>query len=103
MVFTSISVLLYDKYKKDYDTFSATRNTELNNIISATRESSYLLIGLAIFLLINTIPAVLVAFNCNKKDKIMYSTLAFVFADLYLLQWAIKKFVLKRPNYCPNL
>ena len=103
MVFTSIAVLLYDKYKKDYDTFRSTGNTELNNIIIATRESSYLVIGLAIFLLINIIPAVLVAFNCNKNDKIKYSILAFIFADLYLLQWAIKKFVLKRPNYCPNL
>ena len=103
MVFTSIAVLLCDKYKKEYDTFRATRNTELNNIVAAARDSSYLVIGLAIFLLINIIPAVLVAFNCNKKNKIMYSSLAFVFADLYLLQWAIKKFVLKRPNYCPIL
>lgn len=98
-----MAVLLYDKYKKKYDTFSATRNTELKNILVATRESSYLVIGLALFLLINIIPAVLVAYNCNKNDKIKYSILAFIFADLYLLQWAIKKFILKRPDYCRNL
>ena len=103
MVLTSISVLVYDKYKKEYDTFRATQNPELNNIIKATKDSSFLVLGLAIILLINTIPAVLVAFNCNKNDKIKYSILAFIFADLYLLQWAFKKFILKRPNYCPNL
>ena len=51
---------------------------------------------------ITTIPAVLVAINCNKDRPILFGILlAFLFSDIYLLQWAIKKFVIKYPDYCP--
>ena len=55
---------------------------------------------ICILLLFTTIPAVLVAINCNKDSKLMYGIVSFFFSDIYLLQWSIKKFIIKEKNYC---
>jgi hypothetical protein len=65
------------------------------------RDNLYTMIYMIILILITTIPAVLVATNCNKDSKVLYGILGFLFSDIYLLQWSIKKFVLKYPEYCP--
>lgn len=65
----------------------------LNNI--------YTMVYMVLLLLVTTIPAVLVAINCNKDRPIIFGIIAFVFSDIYLLQWSIKKFVIKYPDYCP--
>ncbi len=65
------------------------------------RDNLYTMIYMIILILITTIPAVLVATNCNKDNRVLYGILAFLFSDIYLLQWSIKKFVLKYPEYCP--
>lgn len=65
------------------------------------KDNLYTMGYMIILLLVTTIPAVLVATNCNKDSKIMYGIVAFLFSDIYLLQWSIKKFVLKYPDYCP--
>tara|TARA_Y100001936_G_C15575580_1_gene409385 strand:+ start:255 stop:551 length:297 start_codon:yes stop_codon:yes gene_type:complete len=65
------------------------------------KDNLYTMIYMIIILLVTTIPAVLVATNCNKDSRVLYGILAFIFSDIYLLQWSIKKFVLKYPDYCP--
>jgi len=60
----------------------------------------YLMFYLTMLLLVTALPAVLVAVNCNKNNKTLYGCLAFIFSDIYLLQWSIKKFLLNKPNYC---
>tara|TARA_B100001093_G_scaffold410304_1_gene399548 strand:- start:658 stop:954 length:297 start_codon:yes stop_codon:yes gene_type:complete len=65
------------------------------------RDNLYTMLYMIILILVTTIPAVLVATNCNKDSKVLYGLLAFLFSDIYLLQWSIKKFVLKYPEYCP--
>tara|TARA_X000000950_G_C13314120_1_gene417853 strand:+ start:117 stop:413 length:297 start_codon:yes stop_codon:yes gene_type:complete len=65
------------------------------------KDNLYTMIYMIIILLVTTIPAVLVATNCNKDYKVLYGILAFLFSDIYLLQWSLKKFVLKYPDYCP--
>lgn len=62
--------------------------------------NNYTIFYMALLLLITAIPAVLVAVNCNKDKPILYGIVAFVFSDLYLLQWSIKKFIIRYPNYC---
>jgi len=65
------------------------------------RDNLYTMMYMIILILITTIPAVLIATNCNKDSKVLYGIVAFLFSDIYLLQWSIKKFVLKYPDYCP--
>lgn len=54
----------------------------------------------AFLLIINIIPAFLLAINCNPEHKIFYGILALLFSDVYLFQWAVRKFILKEKNYC---
>ena len=49
------------------------------------------------------VPAVLVARQCNPELKIRYGILAFFFSDIYIFQWAIRKFVMNEPEYCMML
>ena len=60
-----------------------------------------------LFLLINivlvVVPAILIARQCNPELKIRYSILAFFFADIYIFQWAVRKFIIHEPNYCDML
>jgi len=65
------------------------------------KDNLYTMAYMIILLLVTTIPAVLVATNCNKQNKAMYGIIALFCSDIYLLQWSIKKFVLKYPEYCP--
>jgi len=64
------------------------------------KNNVFILIYISLLLLVTALPAVLVAINCNKENKMMYGLLAFLFSDIYLLQWAIKKFILNIPGYC---
>lgn len=57
-----------------------------------------------IFMLIGIIfavvPAILIARQCNPELKVRYGILAFFFADIYIFQWAIRKFLLHEKDYC---
>ncbi len=80
-------------------------NENFKNIISLNTSgiianNTYIMTYLTIILLFTTIPAVLVATNCNPHNPILYGIIAFIFSDVYLLQWSIKKFIFKFNNYC---
>ena len=49
------------------------------------------------------VPAVLIARQCNPEFKVRYGILAFFFSDIYIFQWAIRKFVMNEPEYCQML
>ena len=75
----------------------------INNIKNNTKILSnnlFIMIYLSMLLIVTALPAVMVAINCNPNQKVLYGILAFLFSDIYLLQWAIKKFILKKDNYC---
>jgi hypothetical protein len=81
--------------KRTLESFN--KNEDINTIFT---NNNYTIIYMALLLLITTIPAVLVSINCNKEKPILYGILAFIFSDIYLLQWSIKKFIIRYPNYC---
>ena len=93
MVLFSTAILLLN---------NSTIINNINNINNKTKfinNNVFILIYLTILLIVTALPAVLVAINCNPDNKLMYGCTALFFSDLYLLQWAIKKFILKY-NYC---
>ena len=81
-------------------TLESFKNYLNGDVDKMIRDNLYTLIYMTLLLLVTTIPAVLVAINCNKSNKIAYGILAFLVSDVYLLQWSIKKFVLRYPEYC---
>ena len=78
----------------------------LNNFVSidnydkTLHNNIFMLVYISMLLIFMTIPSVLIAVNCNPNNKIMYGFIAFIFSDIYLLQWSIRKFIFKSPNYC---
>jgi len=92
LISTVLIVLNNEKLLQNYVNIKNYDKTLHNNI--------YILIYVAVMLLFTTVPAVLVSVNCNPGNKLLYGIIAFFFSDIYLLQWAIRKFVLKSNYYC---
>ena len=44
----------------------------------------------------------LIAANCNPNNPIMYSIIAFLVPNIYLLQYAIRKYLMREKGYCGN-
>lgn len=84
-----------------WKTLESFKTYELGDINQMIRNNIYTMTYITLLLLVTTIPAVLVAINCNKQNQIGYGILSFFLSDIYLLQWAIKKFIMKKPDYCP--
>jgi hypothetical protein len=72
----------------------------IDDSVKTINNNIYIITYIGLLLLFTTIPAVLVAINCNKNSKLLYGSIGFVFSDVYLIQWSIKKFILKHKNYC---
>ena len=82
---------------------SLIRKEGFSNILSNDNNEivSYMLGGMGgLFLVMNMIPAILIAIHCNPDKKLMYSMIGLLFSDIYLLQWSIRKFIFKEKNYC---
>jgi hypothetical protein len=94
MVVLSTSILLLNNSKiiDNIKNFNDNQRFLQNNV--------YIMFYLTLLLMVTALPAVLVSMECNKKNKVMYGLLAFLFSDIYLLQWSIKKFILNKSNYC---
>lgn len=94
-MFLSSIILLLNNYKIN-DNFKHTINFNTNHII---HNNTYIITYITLILLFTTIPAVLVATNCNPNNPLLFGIIAFIFSDIYLLQWSIKTFIFKN-NYC---
>ena len=92
-----LSLGLINKMSTNIDTFENKNILEKNSKYIAPFTIGWFS---AILVCLNAIPAILVAINCNKDKPILYGIFALIFSDLYLIQWAIRKFVLKDKNYC---
>ena len=84
------SLLLSNKEKSNYPEY---KDSVLRTILN------YSII--AIFILLTVVPAVLIATGCNKGVEALVSGIfAFLFSDIYLFNYAFRKFVLKESGYC---
>ena len=94
MVLCSTAIILLNN-RRVTDNF-----LNIEDSIKTINNNVYIIIYTVLLLLFTTIPAVLVAINFNKDKKVLYGLVAFFFSDIYLIQWSIKKFILKNENYC---
>tara|TARA_B100001093_G_C26016916_1_gene672193 strand:- start:16 stop:306 length:291 start_codon:yes stop_codon:yes gene_type:complete len=94
MVLCSTAIILLNN-RRVTDNF-----LNIEDSIKTINNNVYIIIYTGLLLLFTTIPAVLVAINCNKDKKVLYGLVGFFFSDIYLIQWSIKKFILKNENYC---
>tara|TARA_B100000767_G_C19297794_1_gene342254 strand:+ start:150 stop:440 length:291 start_codon:yes stop_codon:yes gene_type:complete len=94
MVLCSTAIILLNN-RRVIDNF-----INIEDSVKTINNNIYIIVYIGLLLLFTTIPAVLVAINCNKNNKVLYALVGFLFSDIYLLQWSIKKFILKSENYC---
>jgi len=84
------SLLIKNSERPDYAEY---KDSVLRTIIN------YSLV--AVFILLTVVPAVLIATGCNKGTQAVVSgVFAFLFSDIYLFNYALRKFVLKEAGYC---
>ena len=94
MVLCSTAIILLNN-RRVIDNF-----INIEDSVKTINNNIYIIVYIGLLLLFTTIPAVLVAINCNKNNKVLYGLVGFLFSDIYLLQWSIKKLILKSENYC---
>ena len=82
--------LMFDKSNK------INYNEYYNSVVNSTL--GYICI--CIFILMNVIPALLIAYNCNKNFKILHLIVAFIFSDVYVFIYAVRRFVYNDKKYC---
>ena len=88
---------LIDKKKDEEEAFGLPPNLKsafLNYKKSQFKGSGY------IVSLIFSFIAVFIAVRCNPTKKIGYGILSFIFSEIYLLQFIIRKYAIKSPTYC---
>jgi len=54
----------------------------------------------SLFVLFIVILAIVLAIRCNPDNKIAYGIIAFLFSEIYLIQFFIRKYLIKEKNYC---
>jgi hypothetical protein len=58
---------------------------------------------ITIIIIAIVITAILIAFRCNPENKLAYGFIAFLFSEIYLIQFCIRKYLIKEKNYCVGL
>ena len=75
-----------------------------------TKISSFILIPFMIWFIVSFVSIYendyqdVAIFFTQQPTRILFSlfiVLAFFFSDIYIFQWAIKKLLMKQPDYCP--
>lgn len=58
------------------------------------------MLGLAFHLILMAL-AVILAVYCNPDRRLLLGLVALVVPEIYLLQFGVRKYLLKEPGYCP--
>lgn len=90
MLFLLSSALLTHNNQTDQSNMSKLLNTILSFFLA--------IIGIVL-----VVVAVLVASRCNPKHPIVFGVLAFLFPEIYLIQYGIRKYLLKQKGYCAGM
>lgn len=104
MVF--VSYLLFLKVFKPNDITQIREATRLNDNTDSKYSDKVVKTFLSfsmicILVLLTVVPAVIIAVSCNQGTQAIISGItAFFFSDIYLFNYALRKFVYKESGYC---
>ena len=79
-------------------------NNQVNNVAVANNKKVEGLdvLSLIVMLVVQVLPVVLIAVNCNPQNKLLHGILAFFFDRIYLFIHALVKYVFPIKGYCGN-
>lgn len=58
---------------------------------------------IALFVIFIVILAIVLAVRCNPNNQFAYALIAFLFSEIYLIQFFIRKYIIKEKNYCKGI
>jgi hypothetical protein len=79
---------------------SSTTSSQQQGEITPVQPLSAGMIVLIIFLVIIRIWAVYAAVKCNPHNRIGMGIVGLLFGEIYFVQHAFRKFILREPDYC---
>ena len=77
-------------------------NANANNANVNKKLTNGILFMVVLTIIFHILPVMLIAANCNPNNPIMYSIIAFLVPNIYLLQYAIRKYLMREKGYCGN-
>jgi len=57
----------------------------------------------ALFILFIVILAIVIAVRCNPNNSLAYGLIAFLFSEIYLIQFFIRKYIIQEKDYCKGI
>lgn len=57
----------------------------------------------SLFILFIVILAIVIAVRCNPNNSLAYGFLALLFSEIYLIQFFIRKYIIKEKDYCKGI
>jgi len=58
---------------------------------------------IALFIIFVVVLAVIIAVRCNPNNQFAYALIAFLFSEIYLIQFFIRKYIIKEKDYCKGI
>ena len=80
--------------------FNESSKINYNEYYNSVLNSTIGYVCICIFILINVIPALLIALNCNHDYKIAHLIVAIIFSDVYVFVYAVRRFIYNDKKYC---
>jgi len=81
--------------KPIYETF--------DNYLSFNAASGFGGMLIALFIIFILVLAIIIAVRCNPNNQFAYALIAFLFSEIYLIQFFIRKYIIKEKDYCKGL
>jgi len=58
---------------------------------------------ISLFIIFIVVLAVIIAVRCNPNNQFAYALIAFLFSEIYLIQFFIRKYIIQEKNYCKGV
>ena len=108
MVLVSLILFMKTFYPEDIENFrekfKVDNSKPVNNVVynKSVRNSMTGYSFMLFFILLNVVPALIIALNCNSGiiGKILVVPFAILFSDIYIFWYVFRQFILKSRGYC---
>lgn len=67
-----------------------------------TTNNSYNVL-ITIFIIFVVVLAIILAVRCNPNNQLAYGLIAFLFSEIYLIQFFIRKYIIQEKEYCKSI
>lgn len=106
------AMIFTKKFLKNYienftEQFKVSNNVKEDEFRNKGHNAVSSFIFLLFIVILNVLPAMIIALHCASKDssimRYIYPLFAFLFSDVYMLVFVIRKFILKDNSFCNSI